>query len=248
MPILIAFDPSALYRAGLISLLGKTCFKTVREAASIEELSRVLDDAGDTVIVLIAASHGPPDAVTAIQEIMSLAPAAKIILLGTTLEIDLLAKCYAEGVSGYLLENISPTALEESLKLVCIGEKVFSSEMAQLIGHLAASRQEDKWPNFSEFHLSLRDQEILSCLAEGKSNKEIARNLNIAESTVKLYLKRILRNIHVSNRTQAALWVAQRRFEARVAKPEGAKHERAALQISSAMPGNGSFWVKKEIN
>jgi two-component system, NarL family, nitrate/nitrite response regulator NarL len=57
--------------------------------------------------------------------------------------------------------------------------------------------------------LSDRELEILSCLASGDSNKIIARTCQIAESTVKLHLKSILRKIHVQNRTQAAIWALQ---------------------------------------
>ena len=95
---------------------------------------------------------------------------------------------------------------------MCAGEKVFPSKLAALIpdlisklGNPRASKGE-----LEDSRLSDRELDILRCLTNGQTNKVIAKNLNIAESTVKVHVKRILQKIHASNRTQAALWGAAR--------------------------------------
>lgn len=218
MPTLVVFDASAVYRAGLTSLLTKTCFKTVREAAGVHELDSPRDEAGGPPIVLMG-SRRSEDTILLISKIMARAPGARIVVLAPELDADFLAECFARGISGFLLEEISPAALEESLKLVCVGEKTFPSGLAHMISDLTSRLR--CLPNggagvsnaVSPFNLSPRDIEILECLTEGKSNKEIAQMLGLSEATVKLDLRRILRSIHASNRTQAAMWLMQKKFE-----------------------------------
>ena len=99
-------------------------------------------------------------------------------------------------------------ALQESLRLVRAGEKVFPSELASYIPAMPSNFAipEISTSALREFELSCREIEILQCLTNGQSNKAIAKNLDIAEATVKVHVKRILRKAHVANRTQAALW------------------------------------------
>lgn len=124
----------------------------------------------------------------------------------------MLARCFAAGASGYLLENISRDTLGKSLTLVGAGGKVFPPELAPYISNFAVKSAEPAngatFPN--ELRLSGRELEILHCLTRGQSNKAIGQTLEIAEATVKVHVKRILRKIHASNRTQAALWAAAR--------------------------------------
>jgi two-component system, NarL family, nitrate/nitrite response regulator NarL len=133
---------------------------------------------------------------------------AKIICLAPEFDFDVMSACFAAGASGYLLESISRDALRESLRLVDAGEKVFPSELAMQFPALTSRPDDSAAPNLSppESDLSCREVEVLQCLANGQSNKVIAKNLEIAEATVKVHVKRILRKAHAINRTQAALW------------------------------------------
>ncbi len=96
-------------------------------------------------------------------------------------------------------------ALTESLRLVMMGEKVFPTDLSELL--LRNNPQKAPMPGPGERQgLTEREMQILCCLIKGQSNKMIAIHFNITEATVKVHLKSLLRKINASNRTQAAIW------------------------------------------
>jgi two-component system nitrate/nitrite response regulator NarL len=108
------------------------------------------------------------------------------------------------GLDGYLLSDLSPAALVQSLQLVLLGEKVFPTSLAALL----VSGLTDNvvtMPGGGR-GLSEREGQILRFLVHGESNKMIANHLGITEATVKVHLKTVLRKIGALNRTQAAIW------------------------------------------
>jgi two-component system nitrate/nitrite response regulator NarL len=211
----VVVDANALFRAGLVSLLSEAGLGKVEAVTKVQELSRSTNGHPAPAIVLIHLS-ADLDALGAIRGAAALAPDARIVVLAQELDLAQLTVCFDAGAAGYLLQDISRDALEESLKLVRAGEKVFPSRLASLIAGLA-ERRCDPAPNGAALHtcnFSERELEILRCLAGGQPNKVIAANLAIAESTVKASLKNILRKTHACNRTQAAIWA----FEQGLAK------------------------------
>ena len=104
-----------------------------------------------------------------------------------------------------LLSDISPEVLFDSLRLIFLGEKVFPTILAAWI----VNDDEDVFSGAAELgdkKLSRRELEILCLVIEGKSNKTIANSLRIGDATVKIHLRRILKKINATNRTQAAVW------------------------------------------
>jgi two-component system nitrate/nitrite response regulator NarL len=134
----------------------------------------------------------------------------RIVLLARTLDAHEIAVGFACGVDGYLLEEISPAALVESLNLVALGEKVFPSQLVDLLA------ETDWWngragPALGQFELlSDREAEIVHWLARGAPNKVIAGKMSITEATVKVHIKAILKKVGAHNRTQAAIWAIQK--------------------------------------
>jgi two-component system nitrate/nitrite response regulator NarL len=105
-------------------------------------------------------------------------------------------------LSGILTYDLSADALVRSLLLISLGERVFPHDLS--FGRKSAAPSfEDR---FHDARLSPREREMLNHLVVGHSNKAIARRLDIAEATVKVHLKSVLRKIRVENRTQAAIW------------------------------------------
>ncbi|WP_281978057.1 LuxR C-terminal-related transcriptional regulator [Pseudorhizobium flavum] len=132
-----------------------------------------------------------------------------IVLLAKSMEPDQLAASFVSGVDGYLLDDISPEALLESLHLVTLGEKVFPSQLAVLMcGNYWKSVRTDV-PKFKDADLSEREILIVQGLTEGCPNKILAHKLNITEATVKVHVKAVLKKLGVRNRTQAAIWAIQ---------------------------------------
>jgi two-component system nitrate/nitrite response regulator NarL len=197
-----------LFRAGLVDLLRAIGFNPIEEADDSDQLKGDADGPTPDDMLVISLVRGVEDVTAAVGEIRSRMPAARIVCLVPEFDLDVMRRCFAAGASGYLLESISRDALRESLRLVDAGEKVFPSELAAQFPALAsrADRADSSALAPPESDLSCREVEILQCLASGLSNKAIAKNLNIAEATVKVHVKRILRKAHAMNRTQAALW------------------------------------------
>jgi two-component system, NarL family, nitrate/nitrite response regulator NarL len=109
-----------------------------------------------------------------------------------------------EPLSGILTYDLSGAAFVGSLRLVCSGERVFPRDLA--MGRRPQAPPSGMQPRSDGAHLSPREREMLSHLTAGRSNKTIARELGIAEATVKVHLKSVQRKIRVENRTQAAIW------------------------------------------
>ena len=151
-------------------------------------------------------------------------PTARIVVLADDLSVDVLRAAMGGGADGFLIKNVSPEALIQSLQLVMLGEKVFPTNLAAMLLDMTAVS-----PQHSIRGLSPREQEILQALVTGASNKMIAIKLGITEATVKVHLKTLLRKIDVNNRTQAAIWAMNNGFTA-----EGAPVPTRGLQAVSA--------------
>ena len=129
------------------------------------------------------------------------------MVLADDLSVDVRAAM--GGGADFLIKNVSPEALIQSLQLVMLGEKVFPTNLASMLLDMTAVS-----PQHSIRGLSPREQEILQALVTGASNKMIAYKLGITEATVKVHLKTLLRKIDVNNRTQAAIWAMNNGFTA----------------------------------
>jgi two-component system, NarL family, nitrate/nitrite response regulator NarL len=116
------------------------------------------------------------------------------------------------GASGYLLKNIEMEELVSAIRRAAGGDSVVSPQMtAKLIqGVRDQPRASDKAVERDRF--SPRERDILVCLARGDSNKEIARELNLAESTVKIHVQNIFKKLGVTSRVQVALYAVEHGF------------------------------------
>lgn len=209
-----------LFRAGLISLLNQGAEQPVGEAADAEELGRLITNGRQFDLILLEAPNGLPEDPFPVKEVRSMMPSARITLLADKFDPTQLRNCFAAGADGYLLKDISSETLQASLNLVLLGEKILPSSLVEILS------QDGLWPDTNDDpvtkngiavmpqnsagELSEREMEILRCLVNGDSNKRIANRLCIAEATVKVHLKSILRKTHAANRTQAAVWALQR--------------------------------------
>jgi two-component system nitrate/nitrite response regulator NarL len=221
----------SLFRAGLVDLLSSIGFSPIEEADDSSQLRARLGASPPDHMLIIALARGADAAAATVREIRSWLPIARIVCLVPEFDLDSMRGCFAAGASGYLLESISRDALRESLRLVGAGEKVFPSELAVQFPALAARPLHAEPASFAppEPGLSTREIEILQCLANGQSNKAIAKNLEIAEATVKVHVKRILRKANAMNRTQAALWGIARG----VASAPGLNHAENVVSMAS---------------
>ncbi|HKQ96099.1 MAG TPA: response regulator transcription factor, partial [Aestuariivirgaceae bacterium] len=200
---------SNLFRAGLKMLLKPTSFAVTMEAESLNEIEGLDWNEG---LFLVQKPDDVRDIEAAIAALKTAVPKGFVVLLAQGIEADQLALSFAAGADGYLLEEISPEALLESLNLVMLGEKVFPSRLAALLCADSWSIKSAPKPAANDVPLSGRELEIVQRLTDGLPNKIIASELSITEATVKVHLKTILKKIGAQNRTQAAIWAVQRGF------------------------------------
>ena len=124
---------------------------------------------------------------------------------------DLVAALRA-GALGYLLKNIDGEFLVRSIRRAAQGESAISPEMTgKLVRQVRTGSGTGPRPDA----LSPREREILQHVARGASNKEIARALDLAESTVKIHVQHILRKLELTSRVQAAVWAIENGLAAR---------------------------------
>ncbi|MEW8183430.1 MAG: two-component system response regulator NarL, partial [Candidatus Thiodiazotropha endolucinida] len=109
------------------------------------------------------------------------------------------------GADGYLLKDMEPEDILKSIRKAVEGSLVISDHLTQLLAK--ALREDDKLKVKDPItSLTAREKEILQCIAQGQSNKQIANVLNISEGTVKVHVKHLLKKLNLHSRTEAAVW------------------------------------------
>jgi two-component system nitrate/nitrite response regulator NarL len=223
---LLLVDDHTLFRRGLKALLSQDeRFLVAGEAGDVGEALRCLAQQRPDVILL--DNHLPGvrgvDAIPALKEA---APAARVLMLTVSENENDLAAALQAGADGYLLKTVESDQLCETIIKVMDGESVISPEMMTKLVAVFRSRpsvanaappaaapvsapvplEAPREAASGADLLSPREREILLLIARGDSNKLIARELDIAETTVKIHVQHILRKLGLSSRVQAAVF------------------------------------------
>ena len=217
---LLVVDDHTLLRRGLIALLGQDEGLQVEgEAGDAAEAQRLAQRLQPQVILL--DNHLPGvKGVDAIPGLKEVAPASRVLMLTVSEDAQDLATALRNGAQGYLLKTIDGDLLAEAIRRAARGEPVVSPE---LMGKLVSAFQAQGAPEVAAplpqadaavgnglTPLSPREEDVLREIARGASNKEIARALDIAETTVKIHVQHILRKLGLSSRVQAAVYASDR--------------------------------------
>ncbi len=212
---LMVVDDHTLFRRGLVALLASDdSLAVIGEASDAGEAVRKAAALQPDVILL--DNHLP--GVTGIQALPGLkdaAPEARVILLTVSEDAQDLQAALRAGAHGYLLKTIEGDLLAQAIHRAMRGEAVVSPEMT---GKLVTAFQAAAAPAPAEpapppdplGQLSARELQVLEQIALGASNKEIARTLSIAETTVKIHVQHILRKLNLTSRVQAAVFASSR--------------------------------------
>ena len=161
------------------------------------------------IVIFSCRDDGSDGELQMLKQMRAASDGVKLIVQTNRMSGPLLARALNAGADGYLLKSLPPEALELSLRLVNLGQKVFPTELATMItsGQINPAAAEARLSSVNG--LSPRELEILDRLTQGGPNKVIARQLGIAETTVKIHLKAVYSKIEVNNRTQAAVWAVR---------------------------------------
>ncbi len=223
---LLVVDDHTLLRRGLIALLGQyEGLQVVGEAGDAAEAQRLALRLQPQVILL--DNHLPGvKGVDAIAGLRKVAPASRVLMLTVSEDAQDLATALRNGAQGYLLKTIDGDLLAQAIRRAACGEPVVSPELmgklvaafqshgvAEAAAHLAPPATASAplpEPGGGVAPLSPSEEEVLREIARGASNKEIARTLDIAETTVKSHVQHILRKLGLSSRVQAAVYASDR--------------------------------------
>lgn len=153
-------------------------------------------------ILLMDIRMGEMTGIDAAQVILSQNPEALIVFLTTFLDNEYVIQSLKIGARGYILKQ-NFDSIVPSLKAVLVGQSVFGEEIIQLMPDLLNQENNEE---YFDGNLNDREQEILSEIAEGYNNKEIAQNLCLSEGTVRNYVSSMLEKLALRDRTQLAIY------------------------------------------
>ncbi|MBI4984419.1 MAG: response regulator transcription factor [Rhodocyclales bacterium] len=202
-------DDHTLFRSGIKALLQRQeGFEVVGEAGDgLEGLKRAKSLQPDVVLLDL---HMPGiSGREALQLIVEEVPETRVVMLTVSEDADDLMEALRAGAQGYLLKNIDAEFLIDAVRRAAEGEAVMSSQMTAKLMQSVRGAVAKPLPVADHEKLSPREREILTFLAKGASNKEIARSLDLAESTVKIHLQGILKKLGMTSRVQAAVYAVE---------------------------------------
>jgi DNA-binding NarL/FixJ family response regulator len=236
MKILVV-DDHALIRTALRGVLGQLDGGlTMLEASDCRSAFDLIEAQPDLDLVLLDLNLPGKHGLAALEELRTGYPALPVVVLSSANDRASVMQALDLGAMGYIPKLSSNEVLVSALRLVLSGGIYIPPEILARSGHLppagpataaAPSAQRDPPPRVpADLRLSEREARVLRLLLEGKSNKLICRELDLAESTVKNHVTQILKALNVTSRTQAVIVAAQM----------GLMLKRVA---SPAKPGNG---------
>ncbi len=205
----LLIDDHTLFRAGLKGLLERHGIG-VSVAGGGEDGVRLAAQIEFDVVLLDLRMPGM-SGLEVLQRLREAGVAQPVVMLTTSNDERDLVGSLRCGAQGYLLKDMDPDALVQALREILAGKTVVAPELAAVLAKVVQRGEvsaKERQVLFEE--LTPREMEILRHLAEGESNKIIARCLGICDGTVKLHVKAILRKLGLSSRVEAAVLAAQR--------------------------------------
>lgn len=208
---ILLIDDHTLFRAGLEDLLRRRGINVVSAVGSGEEgIKSTAEVQPDIVLLDMRMPH--MDGLAVLRQLRKNYPELRIVMLTTSTNESDLVEALRSGARGYLLKDIEPDDLVVALREIMQGKTVVAPELAPVLARFVqgSEQQSNNQKAVDPFAgLTPREYEILTLLAEGQSNKVIARNLGISDGTVKLHVKAILRKLGVSSRITAAVMAVE---------------------------------------
>lgn len=202
----LMIDDHALFRVGLQGLLEQRGIEVIAAVAEGNEGLALAQEMKPDIILLDLRM---PDmsGLEVLQKVKEINLKIPVVMLTTSNEEHDLVEALRNGAQGYLLKDMEPDELVSALRDIEKGKNVVAHELTDVLARMVQGepneKKEQKQSPFSD--LTPRELEILCLLADGQSNKVIARNLGISDGTVKLHVKAILRKLEVHSRVEAAV-------------------------------------------
>jgi len=207
----LVVDDHPLFRKGVVQLL------------SMEPSIEVVGEAGNRAQALALVQQHEPDLIlldlnlkaeSGLDILAALKaddPSRRVVMLTVSDAAEDLIGAIRAGADGYLLKDMEPEQLLDRVRASLAGETVIGEALTARLASALRQEAQDA-AGGARRDLSLltdREQQVLRCLADGQSNKRIARTLSITEGTVKVHVKNLLKKLGFRSRVEAAVWMAQ---------------------------------------
>lgn len=198
-------DDHPLLRKGLRQLLSfEPEFEIIAEAGSGAEALTIVSETEPDLIILDLNMQGM-DGLETLKRFRDEGITSRIVMLTVSDNNEDVVKAISQGADGYLVKDSDPDELLEQIKKAASGKMVLSDVVNAALA--AAIRRPAEKPAADINSLTNREYEILSLIAKGRSNKLIARELDISDGTVKVHVKHLLKKLNLRSRVEAAVWM-----------------------------------------
>jgi DNA-binding NarL/FixJ family response regulator len=201
-------DDHEVVRLGLKSLLNQhPQFEVVAEAGTARQALKLVEQYSPDVVVMDIRLPGG-SGIDACEKITSTYPDVQVIMLSSYAEDEMLFSAIRAGAAGYVLKQIGGEDLIRALEAVGRGEALLDPSVTQRIfQEVRRAAKEEEASAFAE--LTQQEKHVLILVSEGKTNREIAKELYLGEGTVRNYVSSILSKLNVSNRAEAAAYAVE---------------------------------------
>jgi len=195
----LVVDDHEVVRRGLRTFLEvQGDIEVVGEAADGDGCVARAEELRPDVILLDLRMPGS-DGVSALRRLRERGNPARVLVVTSFTDLDAVVPAVREGAAGYVYKDVAPAALAAAIRSVHAGHVLLQPEVAaRLMAAPGADTPGER--------LTARERTVLAQIARGRSNREIARSLNLSEKTVKTHVSAILTKLGVQDRTQAALY------------------------------------------
>ncbi len=214
----VVADDHALFRRGLEMVLeSEPDIEVVAEANNgAEAVALATEHVPDLVLmdVRMPPAEGINGGIEATQAIKDQVPNTKILMLTISDEEEDLYDAIKAGASGYLLKEISIEEVADAIRSVHAGQSLISPSMAsKLLTEFAAmARKDEEKQQMPAPRLTDREMEVLTLVAQGLNNRDIAKELFISENTVKNHVRNILEKLHLHSRMEAVVYAVREKL------------------------------------
>ena len=213
---ILLVDDHTLFRSGLKALLSRQDdFEVVGEASDGLEGVKLAEQLKPD-LVLLDLDMPVMNGTEALAQMLEMNRQLPVVMLTVSEDAEDLKEAFVLGARGYLVKNIDADYLVNSIRKIVAGESVMSPEMTSKFVNGIRAKHLSLMPEVrpeTVRSLTERERQILGCLAQGASNREMVQMLNMSESTVKAHLQRIMRRFDFSSRVQAAVFAAERHMD-----------------------------------
>ena len=202
---IILADSQAIYRVGIRKIFAlEDDLRVVAQADSLDNLRSALERYPSDVVLLEGTLLG--GSTNAVSELLKIAPEAKLIIQAVGTDESQTVELYRKGVRGIISRSISPDLLVRCVRRIAAGETWIDNQSVTWVIEAYRAQAAALVSPKSQPRLSAKEMAIITCITQGKRNKEIAYQLGTTEQVIKNYLRKIYDKLGVSDRLELALY------------------------------------------